>query len=165
MWVGGDSAGVAGEDIRCRADAKVFKNEDFLFGCCGSFRMINLLKYDFLPPENEYGIPGHEFISTLVVEELRRCFRDGGLMRLENSAELGGTFLLGYKAQLYYVDADFQVGLFYEPYAAVGSGSQYALGSVYSLRNAAPRRRIQVALEAAENFCSAVRKPFTILHT
>ena len=39
VWMGGDSAGVSGLDITVRADAKVFRNGDFLIGFTSSFRM------------------------------------------------------------------------------------------------------------------------------
>ena len=164
VYIGGDSAGIANLDVRTRSDTKVFRNEEFLFGCCGSFRMISLLKYDFVPPDNEYDIDDLEFCSTKVVNSIRTCFRDGGSMKVQDSVEGSqGSFLMGYRGQLYHVDEDFQVGTFYEPYAAVGCGSSYALGVMYALKNAAPKRRIQEALSAAEKFCVGVRSPFVIM--
>lgn len=165
VWMGADSIGISGMEIRTRSDTKVFKNEDYLFGCCGSFRMINLLKYDFLPPQNDYNINTHEFVSTVVVDEVRRCFRDGGLLKTTEGVEVGGTFLLGYEGTLFYIDEDFQTGTFYDGYASIGCGSQYALGVLYALKSAAPKRRIHKALETAEKFSAAVREPFIILHT
>ncbi len=166
VWMGGDSAGISGTDIRVRADSKVFHNGDFLFGCCGSFRMINLLKYNFVPPENELDLEEHEFLSTIVTAELRKVFNDGGFARTQEGSEVGGTFLLGYSGRLYHVDEDYQVG-FYDPQeeiASVGCGSQYALGAMYAIPNAAPKRRLLVALEAAARFSAGVRGPFLILH-
>ena len=45
VWMGGDSAGVSGLDITVRADAKVFRNGDFLIGFTSSFRMGQLLAF------------------------------------------------------------------------------------------------------------------------
>jgi len=40
VWIGGDSAGVAGYNLRIRKDTKVFKvNGRFLIGYTNSFRM------------------------------------------------------------------------------------------------------------------------------
>ena len=47
IYMGGDSAGVSNLDIRIRADQKVFKTGEFIMGFTSSFRMGDLLKYDF----------------------------------------------------------------------------------------------------------------------
>ena len=51
VTIGGDSAGVAGLDITIRKDEKVFKVDNFIIGCTSSFRMIQLLRFSFKPPE------------------------------------------------------------------------------------------------------------------
>ena len=38
VYIGGDSAAVAGWALTCRADHKVFKNGDFVMGFTTSFR-------------------------------------------------------------------------------------------------------------------------------
>lgn len=59
-------------------------------------------------------------------------------------------------------------------YAAVGSGEEYALGSLYTTSSQAvfdwakhytPGERLVVALEAAEKFCGSVQAPFHIVTT
>jgi hypothetical protein len=61
-------------------------------------------------------------------------------------------------------DVDFQVAEASDGYAAVGRGAQVALGALYATtRLRDPRRRILVALEAAEHFSSHVRRPFVIV--
>lgn len=48
--IGGDSAAVSGIDVQLEKQPKVFRNGDFIFGCTTSFRMIQLLKFQFEPP-------------------------------------------------------------------------------------------------------------------
>ena len=50
VYMGGDSAGVSGYDITIRADEKVFKNGQCVFGFTSSFRMGQLLCYKFKVP-------------------------------------------------------------------------------------------------------------------
>ncbi len=50
-YLGGDSAGVSGLDITVRKDKKVFSNGEFVMGFTSSFRMGQVLQYDFVPPE------------------------------------------------------------------------------------------------------------------
>ncbi|HRH83558.1 MAG TPA: hypothetical protein PK210_04910 [Bacteroidia bacterium] len=51
--IGGDSAATVGTSISLWSDPKVFKIGDFIFGCEGSFRMIQLMKYKFIPPKSK----------------------------------------------------------------------------------------------------------------
>ena len=39
VYIGGDSAGVAGLDVRMRSDEKVFTKGNMIFGYTSSFRM------------------------------------------------------------------------------------------------------------------------------
>ena len=50
VYIGGDSAGVAGLSLVVRADEKVLRNGDFLMGFTTSFRMGQLLRYKLDPP-------------------------------------------------------------------------------------------------------------------
>ena len=72
VYMGGDSAGVAGLKITIRKDPKVFINGNFLMGFTTSFRMGQLLQYSFKPPEHPKNMtiesvawshPGHRFNS------------------------------------------------------------------------------------------------------
>lgn len=51
VYLGGDSAGVAGLDITKRKDVKVFQNDEFVMGFTSSFRMGQILHYSFTPPK------------------------------------------------------------------------------------------------------------------
>jgi len=50
VYIGGDSAGVAGLDITTRKDEKVFQKENMIFGFTSSFRMGQILRYSFKNP-------------------------------------------------------------------------------------------------------------------
>ena len=169
VWMGGDSAGVSGLDINVRKDKKVFKNGDFLMGFTSSFRMGNLLQYKFRPPEQECD-DVFEYMCTDFIDGVRECFENGGFIKKSSDVESGGIFLVGYRGRLFRIDNDFQVGENVAPYAAVGCGEDYAYGSLYTtkmLENwVGPHNgydAIRVALEAAENFSTGVRGPFTII--
>lgn len=47
VYIGGDSAGVAGLSLMKRADEKVFKKDEFIFGFTSSFRMGQLIGGNF----------------------------------------------------------------------------------------------------------------------
>ncbi len=155
--IGGDSAAVTSGgsyDITIRKDPKVFKNGDFIIGCTTSFRMIQLLRFSFKPPEiNVDDI--YRYMCTDFINEVRNCFKNGGF-------EGGGDFIVGYKDRMFTVYDDFQVAEDLLGVSSVGCGSPYALGAIYSLikSNKQPQDKVKFALETASLFSAGVEKPF-----
>lgn len=144
VWIGGDSAGVAGWSLRVRADRKVFRNGPYLFGFSGSFRMGNLLRYAFTPPEPpDWDV--YKFMSTGFMDAVRKCLKEGGFAEVNNGVERGGFFLVGYREHLFTV-----------------CGDDIAVGSLYATRSLPPAERLRIALEAAERHSAGVRGPFHI---
>lgn len=167
VTIGGDSAGVAGLNITIRKDEKVFKVDDFIIGCTSSFRMIQLLRFSFKPPEikrkNIY-----EYMCTDFINSVRDCFKEGGyLQKYSDGDEKGGTFLVGYKNRLFRIENDFQVAENLNGIDAVGCGSDFALGSLHILskQNLTPKEKVLKSLEVASFFSAGVSSPFVINST
>lgn len=168
--IGGDSAGVAGDRVVTRADQKVFRNSDFLFGCTTSFRMIQLLRYSLkVPPVREDDM--YAYMCTDFMDAVRKCFREGGYIRhSEEGDELGGQFLVGFGPRLFQVEPDFQIAESANGLYAIGCGADFALGALYAIMKRPmgyPRTEasVEMALEASANFALGVRGPFEIEHT
>lgn len=77
VTIGGDSAGSSSNRVTIRKDVKVFKNDDFVIGCTSSFRMIQLLRFSFKPPEIKLK-DIYEYMCTDFINVVRNCFKDGG---------------------------------------------------------------------------------------
>ena len=167
VWMGADSAGSRSiAHIRIRADEKVFRVEDFLVGFTTSFRMGQLLRFGFTPPEHPEGVSPYEYMVRLFVEAVRKRLKEGGFLEKNKERESGGEFLVGYRGELFTVESDFQVGRASEPFAVVGCGDQVAVGALWasvSLGKPRGRRRALLALRTAERFCAGVRGPFRLL--
>lgn len=163
VYIGGDSAGVSGLDLTVRADTKVFHNGPYLFGFTTSFRMGQLIHHALTPPKPKGAL--ERFMSTAFIDAVRSCLKDGGWARRENEREEGGTFLVGVRGRLFVVHSDYQVGQAADGYAAAGCGDQVALGALYATADSGmkPRKRIKIALQAAERFSAGVRAPFICL--
>lgn len=162
VWVGGDSAGVESSyRLVLRKDEKVFINGDLIFGFTSSFRMGQLLRYSFKPPEHPAGISNREFMHTVFINAVRECLKSGGYAKLESGQESGGTFIVGYKGSLYCVHSDFQVAEPRDNFACVGCGDELCLGSLCSTKGK-PEVRIRTALRIAERYSAGVRGPFVI---
>lgn len=168
VYIGGDSAGVSGLDVTIRADTKVFINGPFVMGFTTSFRMGQLLRYSLpiLDPPN--GPALEQFMVTTFIEAVRGVLKKGGVTKIDNSVESGGTFIVGVHGRLFTVFDDFQVAESTKPYEACGCGGDYAKGSLFMTEESHiyrpyPRLRVRKALEAAEEFSGGVIRPFTIL--
>lgn len=172
VYLGGDSAGVAGYSLVVRADAKVFANGPYVMGFTSSFRMGQLLRYAFQPPtllgvgvEKTDDVP--KFMATQFIDAVRETLKGGGWLKKDSEREDGGTFLVGVRGRLFRISDDFQVGESADGYAAVGCGHEIAVGALYATAKTrmTPQRRVRMALEAAERFSAGVRAPFTYAET
>src|SRR6266446_9012271 len=162
VFIGGDSAGVDGSyRLTVRADRKVFRNGDFVMGFTSSFRMGQLLAFNFNPPKPRLGTDLMAYMVTDFIDAARSSMKLGGYARVKEGAEEGGSFLVGYAGRLFHIADDFQVGESTHGFDACGCGDQIALGSLRSTRQwEDPNARLKEALEAAEAFSAGVRGPF-----
>lgn len=165
VLIGGDSAGVSGLSVMVRKDFKVFTKGGFAYGFCGSFRMGQLLAWEFQSPAHAADISVDQYIRTTWIDAVRASFNRGGYLLRENNQEYGGTFMVGYRGRLFTVHGDFQVGESIHDFNAIGCGDDLALGAMYALRDSklSDEERLGVALEAAQEFNGGVRAPFSFV--
>jgi len=163
VWLGGDRAAVDQSHYLSRCEQpKIFRRGEMILGYTSSFRMGQLLQFRLAVPDCPDEQPLDEFMCTKFVDAVRTCLKDGGYTKVEHSRETIGTFLVGFRGQLYVVDDDYNVrrdGAF----MAVGSGVSVALGALYATTDRTPRERLLSALRAASEFVTTVRPPFDIL--
>lgn len=168
MYLGGDSAGVGGLDIRSRKDVKVFEKDSMLIGYTSSFRMGQLLRFKFTRPPLKENQNIYEYMCTDFIDAVRKCLKDNGYSKVENNEEKIGVFLVAFKGRLFKIESDLQVGENYYPYDECGCGGNYALASLRTLENYSHesvdgKNFIEIALKIAQDFSAGVREPFTIL--
>jgi ATP-dependent protease HslVU (ClpYQ) peptidase subunit len=174
IWIGGDSAGVDSDNMMrvVRKDPKVFKlangTSQFIVGYAGSFRFGQIMRYKFTPPDQTEGTDDYAYLVTDFMDALRTATKEAGFTKVDDSVESfeESSALLGFNGKLYTVEEDLQVGEMALPYCALGCGSDFAFGSMETSfklsKRMSPRKRIQLALEAAAVFSAGVCPPFTI---
>jgi ATP-dependent protease HslVU (ClpYQ) peptidase subunit len=160
VYMGADSAGVGGWDLCVRADRKIYRNGEFLFGFTTSFRMGQLLGYAFNPPKKPVEKDLMAFMCTDFIDGVRKCFKDGGFAKKDSEREEGGAFLVGFEQSLFQVHSDYQISKAQDYFDACGCGDQVARGALYANEHLSPRERIKQALCAAEQLSAGVRGPF-----
>jgi ATP-dependent protease HslVU (ClpYQ) peptidase subunit len=160
VYMGADSAGSAGFNIRTRVDPKIHIVGPYILGFTSSFRMGQLLGHAFEPPVRDSATPVDKFMSTIFIDAIRKCLKDGGWASKSNETEAGGNFLVGYEGRIFNIFSDYQVGETALDYEAIGCGEEFAMGALFACKVKDPEAKIKVALEAAEHFSCGVRGPF-----
>ena len=166
IFMGADSSAIMGDEIFKRSDEKVFVNGPMIFGFAGSFRMGQILRYSFEVPKKPKNMDDYEYLCTVFVDKLIECFTKKGFAAVADNVITGGTFLIGFNGNLYEVGSDFQVAKDLVNFGSIGIGEQFARGALFILDQAdglRPEQVVYMALEAAEEFSSAVSAPFTIM--
>ena len=165
IYMGADSAATDDSGtIQRRKDAKIFKNGNFIIGCCGSLRMAELLRFSFAPPRQTIK-DVYRYMCTIFINAVRKCLIHGGLTKIHSNVEEieDSSFIVGYRGRIFIIDEDFQVGELHHHYASIGSGEDIAYGSLFTSSDLeSPEERIMFALCAAEEFNNTVRKPFVL---
>lgn len=163
VYMGGDSAAVEEEThiISTRKEPKVFINGAYLIGYAGSFRFGKVVEHSFIPPKPQLDNLDR-FLNTIFIDALKECCESA---KIDPSSEDDSSeLLIGVGGRLFEFCNDWHFGEDSHNYNSIGSGSSFAMGSLYSTgRMKSERARINLALQAAENFSSTVRGPFTIL--
>lgn len=165
VYMGGDSAGVAGSKISYRRDEKVFINGPMLMGFTTSFRMGQILRYSLNVPYHSPEKSDMEYLCTDFAESIYKTFEDKGYGKIEMNQKKGGQFLVGYRGEIYVIHSDYQVALGNSVYEAIGSGAEVAMGSLFTTQfiNMKIEDKLAYALQAASHHITSVKSPFNIL--
>jgi len=169
VYMGSDSMSVAGWETTRATTPKVARVGPYLIGSAGSWRLINLLHHAFDPPAPPRTAKAlRHFIPIRFVDSLRKCLKDGGWLHVENAQQTAKetAILVGVHGRLFLVGADLCAIEFHEGYAAEGSGSHVALGSLHTtgqLGTIHPKARVRLALQAAAAHDMGVQGPVKIL--
>ena len=108
--------------------SKITESGQYLIGVAGDVWACNIINHIWKPPSPTVKDKDlFKFVITKVVPTLRACLDD-------NSDKKDFTFsvLLAIKGQVFELDEDFAVAVHEEGFYAIGSGGEYALGSLHS---------------------------------
>ena len=151
-----------GGTIHKRKDAKVFMVDDYIIGFSNSFRMGQIIQHDFTPPKpTKRNL--ERTMSVDFVDRLLECLSRNNFV-IDKDSDNVSDLVIGVNGRLFVMDTDFSIGEYYDKYFAIGSGSQFALGSLYSTKAIKdPKARLEKALQAAAEYTMSVSPPFLYL--
>jgi ATP-dependent protease HslVU (ClpYQ) peptidase subunit len=168
VYMGGDSGGSdedSGLILNFKAP-KVFKRNEYIIGYAGSYRFGKLLEHSFVLPTVPSNVKTSEqldaFMNSVFITSIRKQSKELEL----DKEELEFDVLVGIRGHLFEIGNDWYA---LEPtisFLTAGSGTKYALGSLYTTQTwKDPVQRINMALSAAAEYSMDVSGPFNIIHT
>lgn len=163
VYMGYDSISTDGYNSYVTTVDKVFRVDNFLIGYVGSPRMGQILRYHLHVPVQSPDITDEEYIVTIFVESVRSVLKYRGFTSIDKNREEGGTFMVGYKSNLYNVYPDFQVERFDSQAVAIGAGGKYAEGAMMALRHLDPFDRIVESIKISASLSAMVREPVYVV--
>jgi ATP-dependent protease HslVU (ClpYQ) peptidase subunit len=170
-YIGGDIQGTGGNISFEHTQPKIFERGGVLFGYTSSYRygqiVENHLQEPLHVPEDRNGV--YYWICQELVPKIQSTL-------INNNWNEGGDMLLAVHGELWNLQPDFSVLRPTSGFMSVGSGTQYALGSVKasldiyermdlvpSSSEELPKRIIKEAIEDAGFFCPSVGQQSVIM--
>lgn len=166
MYIAGDACGSNGQYYSKRKDDKVFKKGEMLFGYTTSFRMGHLLQWKFVIPKHRKDISTMEYMNTLFIDEVIKCFSENAYVKVDKEVKAGGHFIVCYDGIVFSIDSDFQVGINEGNLDGCGCGAIAALAA-FKMGMLSKRWGIEYNLKKAllisSQMIPGVCEPFTVL--
>lgn len=158
VYIAGDLQGT-GHNSKMNHDfSKVFHKGEVVIGYTTSYRFGQLLEFTLtnpIVPKNGGEI--QKWLVTVIVPEIVKVLK-------ANDYIGGGQCLIGIRDQLWALQDDFSVFRMSDGYAAVGSGTEYALAGLemefgnrnYSLTESEVLTSLNKIMEVTSKFCPSV---------
>lgn len=161
VYIGGDRGISNNDNILSLCRPKVAKNGEYIIGYAGS-QGVGQLAHIMTTPV--IGKDIEKTLRTSFIKSLKTIIDEFGPSNLTES-ENHTDFLVGCKGRLFEISTnDWSVSEL--EYSAVGSGSNIALGSIYttSLYDLSIKERVQIALDSAIALSPTCQAPIDILY-
>ncbi|WP_412027910.1 hypothetical protein [Deinococcus yunweiensis] len=169
IHLGGDTCSTANVAIE-QSKGKLWRASNrMVFGSCGDTRAANVLQFGFTPPARTEGQTLDAYMYLTFAQAVRAFLKEHIHVGVRDNSEDSGVWLLvGWHGRLWQLYPNYCLTESAEPYAAIGSGGEVALGALHTLHAWATTdvtTRLTFALDAAAKFCFGVRAPYTYLST
>ena len=149
------------------SNGKIVRNGEYLIGAAGDLRILNIIGYAFKPPTPPRGNTNlDKFIITTFIPALRLCFEEHGVSLKENGT--GADLIVALRGRIYEIGEGFEWCADSKGIYAVGSGSTFALGSLYTTLGGkkygieTAKKAVKLSLEIASSLDSGTGLPIVI---
>jgi ATP-dependent protease HslVU (ClpYQ) peptidase subunit len=168
VYIGGDIQGTGWNSKVIHTQPKVFKKGGVVFGYTTSYRFGQLIEHsvpDPVVPEDDDQV--YRWLVMTLIPSIKDTLKDAGW-------DEGGQCLIGIKNQLWELQGDWSVLRSTNGYKSVGSGTEYATGSLFTSFNGGLYKRtrkddvvaaIELAIKSAGTFSPSVGEEATVIST
>lgn len=167
VYLAGDSGWSTRYTESAQVDPKVRRlRADVVIGASGPKRFCDIvrLRLDFTRCDK-----AAEDVPLWIADEIHRICGEIGLSMNQDSQNYDvGSALIGVRDRLTRMDNAFGIVRDRNPYDAIGSGTEVALGAMHAMTREeqwAPRDVLRAAVRAAAAHCPSVRGPFRFVST
>lgn len=175
VWLAGDSGGFETDSgaVMLSRTAKVWKWEQLVFGGAGSYRAIQIIQHWLSDKGVVKQFDSHDgtvesFMVICLLPTMKKLLEEHNFGETENEhASADVAFIVGAKGQLFEFQSDYSMISVAQPFHAIGSGRDIAIGALNVLNKTkkTPENILKEALASAEKFNAFVRRPFVFAHT
>jgi len=165
IFMGGDSIGICGGTYCIVRDPKVFIRRNMIFGFVESFRMGDILKYDFQIPDHPKDFSTYQYLTSIFIPTLLERYEERRFLTITDNVAISNVFLLGYDKRIFKIEMDMAIIENSKNYDSAGCGESFAKATFFLLEKSelSPKEKIEKALNVASEF-SLVKPPFEILY-
>lgn len=155
VYIGADRGASDGASITSIKNPKVEIKNGWIYAYAGTIGVGQLFSFLTLPEKVD---DPFSYIRLTIVEDMKKLLESFS----HNPDEPNTSWLIGKNGRLFELSAG-DWGLIEIDHTAIGSGNQYAFGSLYTSNNH-PIDRIQTAIDAAILYSPECSEPVDILH-
>jgi ATP-dependent protease HslVU (ClpYQ) peptidase subunit len=131
----GDKCGSNGFTRSLVKEPKVFFIKDFMIGYTSSFRMGQILKYLWNPPERTVSQTTEKYLYSIVADSIRKTFKDHGFVAKSSmDEEIFGDFVICYDNRIFVMYSDLSILEHDQDIVCVGSGEYHAKVAIQILK-------------------------------
>lgn len=157
IYMGGDRSASDGDSIVSMSRPKINIKDQWIFGYAGNIGLGQLIEFISFPTLKEDDDP-YMILRLHIVEELKRYIETHGDAESDDA-----HWLIGCKGRLFELSSD-GWGVIEVNQSSIGSGTPYALGSLYTSIDNDPIDRIGMALGSAITYSPTCQAPVDILY-
>lgn len=141
---------------------KVWRHGPYLFGYSGTTEG-QIVQTKFLPPPPKGDL--HTFMNTEFLISLSDFYDKWQVKRTHGEDETGLTMIICVGGQMYeHTPDDMSLVNYDSEYVSIGSGSDYAYGSLWTTKHLSnPKGRVKTAIEAACAYSPACMTPVDVI--
>lgn len=138
---------------------------EWVIGAAGDTRVVQVLHACLeLPKAPRTASRIDDMMATTFATAVMAALEQHKKLKMsDGKSTYNGDLLVGVRGRVYLSASDGAYVRSRDGYMAIGSGSDFALGSMHASACYTPRARIRKALMAAERYGVGVRGPFTVL--